>query len=67
MNRVTEFIVKVVGVASITGAAFVLVGAILALGVSWLWQGLAVAVWALGAVPAVYIMWRIDLSGEAQP
>lgn len=26
MNRVTEFAIKVVGVASITGAAFVLVG-----------------------------------------
>lgn len=67
MNQITEFVVKVVGVASITGAVFVLVGAILALGDSWLWQGLAVALWLLVAVPAVYSLWRIDLSGEGQP
>lgn len=63
MNRQTELLIKLVGIAAITGAAFVLVVDLVALG--WEWAGLAL--WLLLAVPAVYSLWRIDLSGEAQP
>lgn len=63
MNRPTELLIKLLGIAAITGAAFVLVVDLVALG--WEWAGLAL--WLLLAVPAVYSLWRIDLSGEAQP
>lgn len=63
MNRAIELIIKLAIIATITGAAFVLVGAMVAVG--WEWAGLAL--WALVAVPAVYTLWRIDLSPRGQP
>jgi hypothetical protein len=63
MNRATELLIKLLGIAAIVGAAFVLVVDLVALG----WEWAALALWALVAVPAVYSLWRIDLSGEAQP
>ena len=54
-------LIKLVTIATITAVAFTLVAWLLMLSDSRLMQAVALLVWACGAVPAIYLTWRLEL------
>lgn len=54
-------LIKLAIIATITATAFTLVAWLLWLSDRWPMQALALAVWSCGAVPAIYLTWRIEL------
>ena len=54
-------LLKLTIIATITAIAFTLVAWLLMLSNAWPMQALALLVWSVGAVPAIYLTWRIEL------
>ena len=54
-------LIKLAIITTITAGAFVLASYLLWLSDTWPMQALALLVWSCGAVPAIYLTWRIEL------
>lgn len=59
-----QLLIKLAIIATVTAISFALVAWLLLLSNAWPMQVLALAVWSCGAVPAIYLTWRIELRRE---